>query len=182
MRDRAGQFDMAHALATDAGQRHLDAALFADDALVLHPLVLAAKALVVLGRTEDTGAEQAVALRLEGPVVDGLGLLDLPERPGPDLFGAGEGDADPVEGRGGLDRVEDIQDFLVHGSSSSSEIPEADREGLTAPPPALAREAGRPQVFSSSTLRPRERISLTSTLKLSGMPASKVSSPRTMDS
>ena len=34
----------------------------------------------------------------------------------------------------------------------------------------------------SSTLRPRLRISLTSTLKLSGMPASKVSSPRTIAS
>ena len=34
----------------------------------------------------------------------------------------------------------------------------------------------------SSTLRPSARISLTSTLKLSGMPASKVSSPRTMAS
>jgi len=34
----------------------------------------------------------------------------------------------------------------------------------------------------SSTLRPSERISLTSTLKLSGMPASKVSSPLTIAS
>ena len=33
-----------------------------------------------------------------------------------------------------------------------------------------------------STLRPSERISLTSTLKLSGMPASNVSSPRTIAS
>src|SRR4051794_33538910 len=33
-----------------------------------------------------------------------------------------------------------------------------------------------------STLRPRERISLTSTLNDSGMPASKVSSPRTIAS
>ena len=34
----------------------------------------------------------------------------------------------------------------------------------------------------SSMLRPSERISLTSTLKLSGMPASKLSSPLTIDS
>src|SRR5580698_5509936 len=38
------------------------------------------------------------------------------------------------------------------------------------------------QLFSSSTLRPSERISLTSTLKLSGIPASNASSPRTIDS
>ena len=36
--------------------------------------------------------------------------------------------------------------------------------------------------LSSSTLRPSARISLISTLKLSGIPASKASSPRTMDS
>jgi hypothetical protein len=48
---------------------------------VLHALVLAAQALVVLDRPEDAGAEQAVPLRLEGAVVDGLGLLDLAERP-----------------------------------------------------------------------------------------------------
>jgi hypothetical protein len=62
-------------------QRDFDAALLADDALVLHALVLAAQAFVVLDRAKDAGAEQAVALRLEGPVVDGLRLFDLAERP-----------------------------------------------------------------------------------------------------
>ena len=76
-----GQLDVAHALAAHARQGDLDAALLADDALVLHALVLAAQALVVLGRAEDAGAEQAVTLGLEGAVVDGLGLLDLAERP-----------------------------------------------------------------------------------------------------
>jgi hypothetical protein len=54
---------------------------------VLQALVLAAQALVVLDRAEDLGAEQAVAFRLEGPVVDRLGLLDLAERPRADLLG-----------------------------------------------------------------------------------------------
>jgi hypothetical protein len=36
--------------------------------------------------------------------------------------------------------------------------------------------------FSSSTFRPSERISFTSTLNDSGMPASKLSSPRTIAS
>src|SRR5438270_6207980 len=40
-------------------QRDLDRALLADDALVLHALVLAAQALVILDRPEDAGAEQA---------------------------------------------------------------------------------------------------------------------------
>src|SRR3546814_11673670 len=60
MRDRRGQFDMAHPLAADLRHSDFDTALFADDALVLHALVLAAQAFIVLDRTEDAGAEQAV--------------------------------------------------------------------------------------------------------------------------
>jgi hypothetical protein len=62
-------------------QRDFDAAFLADDAFVLHPLVLAAQALVVLHWTEDARAEQAVTLGLERPVVDRFRLLDLTERP-----------------------------------------------------------------------------------------------------
>ena len=75
-----------------------DAALFADDALVLHALVLAAQAFVILDRPEDARAEQPVALRLEGTVVDRLRLLDLAERPRQDLLRARDRDADLVEG------------------------------------------------------------------------------------
>ena len=75
----AADLDMPHALAPHARQRHLDRALLADDALVLHALVLAAQALVVLDRAEDARAEQPVALGLEGAVVDGLyGFLISP--------------------------------------------------------------------------------------------------------
>ena len=95
--DRAGQLDVAHPLATDLRAGDLDAALVADDALVADPLVLAAVALPVLGRTEDALVEEAVLLRLERPVVDGLGLRDLALRPLPDLVRAGERDADRVE-------------------------------------------------------------------------------------
>ena len=77
MRHRRGKLDMPHALAPHLGQRDLDAAFLTDDAAELHPLVFAAQALVVLDRAEDPRAEQAVALRLEGAVVDRLGLLDL---------------------------------------------------------------------------------------------------------
>jgi hypothetical protein len=97
VRDRRGQFDVAHALAAHLGERDLNAALLADDALVLHPLVLAAQALVVLDRTENARAEQAVALRLERTVVDGLRLFDLAERPGEDFLRAGDRDPDLVE-------------------------------------------------------------------------------------
>src|SRR5256885_13344962 len=97
MGDRRGELDVAHALAAHARQRHLDAALLADDALVLHALVLAAQALVVLDRPEDTRAEQPVALGLEGAVVDRLRLLDLAVRPRENLLRARDRDADLVE-------------------------------------------------------------------------------------
>src|SRR5204863_361659 len=97
MRHRRGELDMAHAVAPYLRQGDLDAALLADDAAVLHALVLAAQALVVLDRAEDAGAEQPVPLRLERAVVDRLGLLDLAVRPGPDALRAGDRDADLVE-------------------------------------------------------------------------------------
>ena len=85
--DRRGQFDMAHAFAANLGQGHLDAAFFADHAAVLEALVLAAQTLVILDRTEYLGAEQTIALRLEGPVVDRLRLLDFAVGPGTNLLG-----------------------------------------------------------------------------------------------
>ena len=114
VRDRSGEFDMAHALAPHARQRHLDAALLADDALVLHALVLAAQALVVLDRPEDARAEQAVALGLEGPVVDRLRLLDLAVGPGQNLLRARDRDPDLVEDLSRNLRAEEIHDFLIH--------------------------------------------------------------------
>jgi hypothetical protein len=78
---------VAQALAADFGERDFHAALVADHAAVLHALVLAAEALPVGYRAKDAGAEQAVALRLEGAVVDGLGLGDFAMRPAPDFSG-----------------------------------------------------------------------------------------------
>src|SRR3546814_2858652 len=81
---------MALAFAANLGHRDLDTAFFADDALVFHALILAAQAFIILDRTKDARAEQAVAFGLERAVVDRLGLLDLAERPGPNAFGAGD--------------------------------------------------------------------------------------------
>src|SRR5207248_7990303 len=93
MDDGRGQLDVAHALAAHAAVRHLDAAAVADHPLVLHAAVLAAGALPVLLRPEDALAEQAVLLRPVGAVVDRLGLLDLAERPAPNIVRAGQADA-----------------------------------------------------------------------------------------
>ena len=75
----AGQVDVTHTLAAHLGQGDLGAALFALHTAVLHALVLAAQALVVLDRSEDRGTEQTLALWLEGTVIDRLRLLDLAE-------------------------------------------------------------------------------------------------------
>src|SRR4029079_10283673 len=95
--DGCGELDVAHALAAHLAAGHLDAAPLTDDALEADALVLAAVALPVLGRTEDLLAEQPVLLRLQRPVVDGLGLLDLAVGPRADLFRRGEADAELVE-------------------------------------------------------------------------------------
>ena len=97
MRHRTGEFDMPHALATHLGQGDLDATLLADDAAVFQSLVLAAQTLVIADRSEDLGAEQTVALRLEGAVVDGFRLLDLAKRPRANHVGRRQADADIVE-------------------------------------------------------------------------------------
>ena len=97
VRHRRGQLDVAHALAAHLGERHFDAALLADHAAVLQALVLAAQALVVLDRPEDLGAEQAIALRLEGTIVDGLRLFDLTKRPGTNLFRRRQTNTDGIE-------------------------------------------------------------------------------------
>src|SRR3569623_1247057 len=112
---------MAHAVAAHLLHGDFDAALFADDALVLHALVLAAQAFIVLHRPEDAGAEQAVTLRLEGAVVDGFRLLDLAVRPAKDLVRAGQRNFDAVEGGDFLHLTEDIHQLLIHTSVLSNE-------------------------------------------------------------
>src|SRR6187401_189819 len=151
MRNGCGKLDMAHALAPDLGQRHLDAALLADHALVLHALVLAAQALVILHRAEDARAEQPVALRLEGTVVDRLGFLDFPIGPGQNFLRAGDADPDLIEILLLGLRTEEVDDFLVHSvvsqgaalppRSHSLKITSGEPNGLTQPQ-AAAISAG----------------------------------------
>ncbi len=94
---RGGQLDVAHPLPAHLGAGDLHPAPLADDALEPDPLVLPAVALPVPGRPEDPLAEQAVLLGLQGPVVDGLRLLDLAVGPGTDLVRGGQADAELIE-------------------------------------------------------------------------------------
>src|SRR5215475_4617383 len=209
--DRRGELDVPHSLAPHARERDLDRALLADDALVLHALVLAAQALVILDRPEDARAEQAVALGLEGAVVDGLRLLDLAVGPRQNLFRARDRDPDLVEDLSRRLRAEKIHDLLIHrllrmeysvvrGRTTDVARQKARHPHLSPfplrlfrPPLSVVRysapsDASPPGPvrccfeLCRSTLRPSERISLTSTLNDSGMPASNVSSPRTIAS
>jgi len=97
MTDRGGQGDVAHALPADLGPGDLHAAAVTDLALVANLLIFAAVALPVLGGPKDLFTEQAVPLRLEGPVVDGLRLEHLAVGPLQDLLRGGDADADCVE-------------------------------------------------------------------------------------
>ena len=81
------QFDVAEALAADLGLGDLDAAAVAHVPAEADPLELAAVAFPVLHGPENALAEQSVALGLEGPVVDRLGLGDFAVRPTPNLLG-----------------------------------------------------------------------------------------------
>ena len=92
-----GELDVAHAFAADAGGGDFHAALVADDAFVADALVFAAGAFPVPGGAEDAFAEEPIALRSEGAVVDGLGFGDFTVGPLPNLFGRGQRDADGVE-------------------------------------------------------------------------------------
>ena len=108
VRDRGGQFDMAHPLAAHLLKGDFHAALFADNAAIFHALVFAAKAFVILDRAKDTRAEQAVTFGLERAVVDGFRLFDLAEGPRQDPFGRSQRDLDLVESFHRSDRIERV--------------------------------------------------------------------------
>ena len=90
---------MTQALATDLRVNDLDAALVANDTAMLHPLIFAANALEIAHGSKNLGAEQAITLRLEGPVVDGLRLLNFTVGPAADLLRRSQRDLDRVEGQ-----------------------------------------------------------------------------------
>src|SRR5262249_27037172 len=145
---------------------------------------------------------------IEGEVVDRLWILDLAVRRRQNLLRARDRDPDLVEHLSRRLRAEEIHHFLVHHRlldrvsisglwfiRSSCRHPRLqalrgeDVDGRGSPghdgiySAASAVSPPRPCFeLCRSTLRPSERISLTSTLKDSGMPASNVSSPRTIAS
>ncbi len=81
---------MAQSLAPNLARNNLNTTFFTNNTAMLHALVFAAVAFVVLDRTKNLGAEQAIALRLEGPVVNGFRLFHLAKRTLPDFIRRGQ--------------------------------------------------------------------------------------------
>src|SRR5260370_5201176 len=84
-------------IAVNPAERDFHAALIANYAAVLHALVLAAQALPVGDGAKNLGAEQAVAFRLEGAVIDGLRLGNFAVRPRTNFFGTRQTDTNGIE-------------------------------------------------------------------------------------
>ena len=95
--DRRGELDVAHTLAADAAVRDFNAATVARHALILHSAIFAAVAFPVLFRAENLFAEQTVAFRTVGAVVDRFGFFNFALRIFADFFRVREADFDGVE-------------------------------------------------------------------------------------
>src|SRR5687768_14139937 len=94
---RRGELYMAHTFTPHLGKRYLDTAFLANHATVFQAFILSAQALVILYRTENLPAEQAVPLGLERAVIDGFRFLHFTVRPGTYFFRRSETDLDRVE-------------------------------------------------------------------------------------
>ena len=97
MRNRRGKFDMPHTFTTDFRAGNFYAALVANYAFVSYTFIFTAVAFPVLGRSENSFAEQAVAFGLLRAVVDGFRLGNLAVRPFADLFGSRDSDLHRIE-------------------------------------------------------------------------------------
>ena len=84
--DRHNQLDVAHTLTTYLLFCNFNTATVADNAFIADAFVLAAVALIVLNRTEDALAEQAVTFWLVCTVVDCFRLQHLTARTLENLF------------------------------------------------------------------------------------------------
>ena len=78
---------MSQPLTSYGGLGHFNSAAVADHSLESDLFIFSAVTFPVLGRPEDTLTEQTILLRLEGPVVYRLRLLDLAVGPLEDLLG-----------------------------------------------------------------------------------------------
>ena len=97
----ARKLDVPHTLTAYLRLNNLYTALLAHNATVTKSLVLTADTLVILNRSKNLSAEEAIALGLERSIVNRLWLRYLAKRPATDLVWASQRDLQRVE----LDRV-----------------------------------------------------------------------------
>jgi hypothetical protein len=81
----ARKLDVSHTLTAYLRLNNLYTTLLAHYPTVPKPLVFTADTLVILYRTEDLSAEEAISLRLERSIVNRLWLCYLAKRPATDL-------------------------------------------------------------------------------------------------
>ena len=101
MRHRSSQLDVAHTFTANLRTGHLNATTLTNNALETDTLVLTARALPVTRRTENLLTKQAILLRLECAVVNGLRLLNLAVAPFADLFSRSQTNTHQSESRFG---------------------------------------------------------------------------------
>ena len=138
MDNGSSQLDVAHPLTADLGPGYLNATALADNSLKSHPLVLAAIALPVLGRTEDLLAEESVLLRTKRAVVNRLRLLDLTVRPPADRIRSGQTDPKLIE-RVHIKLAHRTKFLSARRRASSSSEPRSGRE-MSIPNSSAARK------------------------------------------
>ena len=88
---------MTHSLSADFLPRDFNSAAFTDNPFKAHSFVFATSAFPILRGPKDFLAEKPILFWLEGPVVDGFGLLYFAVRPGSDCVGRSETNADVGE-------------------------------------------------------------------------------------
>ena len=98
MRYRSCQLDMSHTLTAHTGLGDFYAASVADNTFITDFLIFSTMTLPVLARSEDSLTEQAVFLRFQCSVVNGLRLLYLAVGPLPDFLRGGQADLNGIEG------------------------------------------------------------------------------------
>ena len=116
---RNHQVDVAHPLTTNFLFRDFNTATVTHDALVADALVFAAVALVILDRTKNALAKQAIAFRLVCAVVDGLGLQHFSVRCFENALWRRQRDGDLVEVAAQLLGVVLLEHLLRNQSSET---------------------------------------------------------------
>src|SRR6266705_1803272 len=107
---------MAEPLAPHLRLGDFDTALVANHPAVFHAFVFPAETLPICYRAEDARTEQAITLRLERTVVDGLRLRHFTMRPLANLFGRGQRNTNSLEIRC------ELRFFLLESKHFSSPV------------------------------------------------------------